>query len=59
LVSANLLPKIAETIMLDGARLTNPEEFLPADAALVLKYAWDGKPLDRVMIDQGGNEVKY
>lgn len=45
LVSQSVLPVIAEAIMLDGARLTNPEEFLPADAIKVLEKAWDGKPL--------------
>jgi hypothetical protein len=33
--------------MLDGARLTNPEEFLPVDAMPVLEHAWEGSPLGR------------
>jgi alcohol dehydrogenase len=45
LVSESMLPVIAEAIMFDGARLTNPEEFLPADALKVLEKAWDGTPL--------------
>ncbi|MBI5550302.1 MAG: iron-containing alcohol dehydrogenase [Desulfobacterales bacterium] len=45
LVPRALLPTIAEAIMLDGARLTNPEEFLPADALPVLERAWEGTPL--------------
>ncbi len=47
LVPRALLPAIAEATMLDGARLTNPEEFLPADALPVLEHAWEGTPLGR------------
>lgn len=47
LVPQSMLPVIAEAIMFDGARLTNPEEFLPADALKVLEKAWDGAPLYR------------
>lgn len=59
LVPKSLLPEIAETIMLDGARLTNPEEFLSSDAALVLEHAWDGTALDLSKINKGGKKVKY
>lgn len=53
LVPQSMLPLIADAIMVDGARLTNPEEFLPADARLVLEHAWDGTPLDRKKIKKG------
>jgi alcohol dehydrogenase len=59
LVLPSMLPVIAEAIMLDGARLTNPEEFLPADARLVLDHAWEGTPLDRKKINRCGSKVKY
>ncbi len=45
LVPKSILPRVADAIMLDGARLTNPEEFLPADAIKVLECAWEGVPL--------------
>ncbi len=47
LVPRSLLPAIAEATLLDGARLTNPEEMLPADALPVLEHAWEGTPLGR------------
>lgn len=59
LVPQSLLPDIADAIMLDGARLTNPEEFLPSDALPVLNHAWQGTPLDLKKINKGGREVKY
>lgn len=59
LVPQNLLPGIADAIMLDGARLTNPEEFLPSDALPVLNHAWEGTPLDLKEINKGGKKIKY
>lgn len=59
LVPQSMLPAIAEATMLDGARLTNPEELLPADALFVLEHAWEGTPLDRTMIRKGGSSVAY
>jgi len=58
-VSQSLLPVIAQAMMLDGARMANPEEFLPADAMLVLKHAWEGTPLERGKVNKGGSKVKY
>ncbi|MDA8140975.1 MAG: iron-containing alcohol dehydrogenase [Desulfobacteraceae bacterium] len=59
LVSQSMLPAIAEAIMLDGARLTNPEEFLPTDALTVLSNAWEGSPLDLKKVNKGGSKVNY
>lgn len=59
LVPKEMLPYIAEAIMMDGARLTNPEELLPADALFVLEHAWEGVPLDSDKIRKGGCKVKY
>ncbi|OHD72433.1 MAG: alcohol dehydrogenase [Spirochaetes bacterium RBG_16_49_21] len=58
-VPQSMLPVIAQAIMLDGARLTNPEELLPEDARMVLEHAWEGTPLDRKKIKKGGRKVKY
>ncbi len=59
LVPRSMLSAMAEATMLDGARLTNPEEVLPADALLVLEHAWEGTPLDRSKIRKGGDRVRY
>jgi alcohol dehydrogenase len=59
LVPQSMLPTIAECVMLDGARIYNPEEILPVDAMLVLEAAWEGVPLDRKKVDKGGKKVKY
>ena len=56
LIPKSILPDIAEAIMLDGARMHNPEEILPYDALFVLEDAWEGKPLDRKKIKKGGNK---
>jgi hypothetical protein len=54
-----MLPLIADCTMLDGARMSNPEEFLPADAMFVLEYAYEGKPLDLKKVNKGGKTVKF
>ena len=58
-VTESLLPAIAEATMQDGARMANPEEFLPPDAMLVLEHAWEGKPLDLGKVNKGGKKIKY
>lgn len=55
-IPKSMLPDIAEAIMLDGARMHNPEEILPYDALFVLEDAWEGRPLDRKKIKKGGNK---
>ncbi len=56
LVPHRILSEIAERTMEDGARLYNPEEFLPDDALMVLEHAWEGTPLDRTRIKRGGKK---
>ncbi len=58
-VPESMLPVIAQAMMQDGARMANPEEFLPPDAMLVLEHAWEGKPLDRGKVNKGGKKIKY
>jgi alcohol dehydrogenase len=59
LVPQSMLPTIAECMMLDGARLYNPEEILSVDALMVLEHAYEGTPLNRKKIQKGGKKVKY
>jgi alcohol dehydrogenase len=59
LVPRSVLPALAEATMLDGSRLSNPEELLPDDALFVLEHAWEGTPLDRKKIKKGGKKVRY
>ncbi|MBN2160387.1 MAG: iron-containing alcohol dehydrogenase [Spirochaetes bacterium] len=59
IVPHSMLPTIADCMMLDGARMSNPEEVLPADAILILEHAWEGTPLNRKKINKGGKKVKY
>ena len=44
---------------LDGSRLSNPEELLPADALMVLEHAYEGTPLNRKKVKKGGRRVNY
>jgi alcohol dehydrogenase len=59
LVPQSMLPTIAQCMMLDGARMSNPEEILPVDALMVLEHAYEGTPLNRKKIQKGGNKVKF
>ncbi|PKL37797.1 MAG: alcohol dehydrogenase [Spirochaetae bacterium HGW-Spirochaetae-1] len=53
MVPRSMLPDIAAAMMMDGARMHNPEEILPDDALMVLEHAWEGTPLDRKKVKKG------
>jgi len=53
MVPRSMLPDIAAAMMMDGARMHNPEEILPDDALMVLEHAWEGIPLNRKKVRKG------